>query len=388
MSVKISHIQIRNEESIRTHVAGEIIDGYIQFHVIIPCKIYGMTVGVHGTGKSKWVVDTDGKKHRVKGYEEYNTVCDLMRDGEKMMYDAGKYDIPFRIQLKEILPQSYDGSYSRIKYVVRAKLKTQGDGDRSSELLILKQDHRIRIQVIRDLNKMLDKKGLPFGGRKIKLDSAFKEEIGCWWSTLGKIVYQIYLLRQGFVRGEKIEMKMIVLNHTTVHSCYLHYSLEQHTMNINDNGALERSMTVIKPMAHLEGDMLLPSQEIEKTIVMRTSKEIPISGCRDSNVVDVSYIIKLQFEMFTETSGMKTTKRDLIIPVLIGDVSVDSSKWKHLEQQKKWAAPQKFYGEKRNTWECSERVRAKRFNRDALNKRGKKFLHFSQMIFPTAEEHN
>lgn len=265
---------------------------------------------MEGEANCKWTESTGTGNNRrstvYHGEEKYlNSITYLFgsKDGENMEVAAGIHTYNFACQLPVPIPYSIEGKHGHIRYKVDANLDLPWAFDLEAE----KPFVVVRYE---DLNYFPELR-LPVEVEEIKT-------FCCFCCTSDPLILKVRLPKTGFALGEKIPMKVELINKSSNNVNHTTFTLKR-VEKFNSVSPSEKTKILKEEVAEIRSGGVKGGETTSFEEFIQIPQVLMISNNKYCKVFQVTYEIKLT----AETDGVSTSPH-LYIPITIGSLALQS----------------------------------------------------------------
>ncbi|XP_046549331.1 arrestin domain-containing protein 3-like [Haliotis rubra] len=205
--LKLFSISLNNPQAV--YYPGQFLEGHVTVELNEEMKMRGIRLQFYGGAIVRWSeTHTSGKRTTVRHYSAHETYfnSELVlfgkasgQGGDNPTLHAGSYTYPFRYQLRDGIPSSFEGSFGRIRYYLNATIDKPWKFDHTTK-------RAFTVVNLLDLNS---DPGAAVGSR-----GENEKTLCCLCCKSGPISCKFQIDRCGYVPGESIPIKAEVINHS------------------------------------------------------------------------------------------------------------------------------------------------------------------------------
>lgn len=264
---------------------------------------------VEGEAACTWTESSTGNNRKstvYHGEEKYlNSITYLFgsKEGENMEVMAGIHTYNFVCQLPVPIPYSVEGKHGSVRYKVSANLDIPWAFDLEAE----KPFVVVRYE---DLNYFPELR-LPVEVEEIKT-------FCCWCCKSDPLILKVRLPKTGFALGEKIPMKVELINKSSTDVTHTTFTLKR-VEKFNSISPFEKTKIVKEEVAETRSGGVKGGETTSFEEFIEIPQVLMISNDKYCKVFQVTYELKFT----AETDGM-TASPDVYIPITIGSLGLQS----------------------------------------------------------------
>lgn len=294
-----------------TYHSGQTIRGTISLNCKQKKKIRGIYFHIIGYGKCSWTdllrresvaIDGKGERSAIKysGTEEYlNSTMYIVgsKNGPSFALPEGMTVYEFSFNLKSELPSSFSGGCGKIKYKMEFIVDIPWKFDK-------KQIIQLNIIQTVNLNYTL--------GTLQPFENQLTRNIG--YIGTGPISVHVYVMKCGYIHGDKIPIQAIVTNHSKVHVEKLKFAFNK----IIDYHSKTPGLAIKREIHRLlkkEAGGVSKKTEQRYEHVIEVPLTTPSQDSKTSRLIHIKYELKVEAKLGGLYKNMAIT-----IPLTIGNV--------------------------------------------------------------------
>ncbi|KAM6930450.1 arrestin domain-containing protein 1-like [Xenentodon cancila] len=288
---KIQHFQIAFNNGKEVYSPGDSISGTVTIKLSQALQCKAIKVNCNGfCGITTKVNDTAWAMEE----QYFNSTVSV---AEKGTLKHGEHTFPFRFVISASAPTSFEGSYGKIIYRVRAFIDTpRFSKDHSTE----KPFYLLRLLNLNEIPEIWGPSS-----------STVTQQFTYMLMKTGTIVLRAETNMKGYTPGQIIQVTATILNQSAKTTGNIVASLMQRVTY-----EMKKPIHDIKVIVEVEGGAVKPGKEVEwkEQIIIPALPQSSLSGCE---LIKIEYFVKV---------SLKSPDVMLTLPIHIGNVSLDKSK--------------------------------------------------------------